>query len=91
MESRGSIEGGDTISASLAKSSVFPPMVISMIAVGADGWFGRMLTKVADFYDTEVGGLYRAFVLDGAGPDRVSGREHRWHGGRDVSPELRYD
>src|SRR5881394_6509 len=34
MESRASIAGGETISAPLKKSAVFPPMVISMIAVG---------------------------------------------------------
>jgi type IV pilus assembly protein PilC len=55
MESRASIAGGDTISAPLAKSAVFPPMVISMIAVGEQtGGLDEMLTKIADFYDTEV-------------------------------------
>jgi type IV pilus assembly protein PilC len=55
MESRASIAGGDTISAPLAKSEVFPPMVISMIAVGEQtGGLDEMLTKIADFYDTEV-------------------------------------
>jgi type IV pilus assembly protein PilC len=34
MPSRASIAGGDTIAAPLQKSAVFPPMVISMIAVG---------------------------------------------------------
>jgi len=55
MESRASIAGGDTISAPLEKSQVFPPMVISMIAVGEQtGGLDEMLTKIADFYDTEV-------------------------------------
>jgi type IV pilus assembly protein PilC len=55
MESRSSIAGGDTISAPLQKSAVFPPMVISMIAVGEQtGGLDEMLTKIADFYDTEV-------------------------------------
>jgi type IV pilus assembly protein PilC len=55
MESRASIAGGDTISAPLAKSAVFPPMVISMIAVGEQtGGLDEMLSKIADFYDTEV-------------------------------------
>lgn len=55
MESRASIAGGDTISAPLQKSAVFPPMVISMIAVGEQtGGLDEMLTKIADFYDTEV-------------------------------------
>nr|MCU0624072.1 type II secretion system F family protein [Gemmatimonadaceae bacterium] len=55
LESRASIAGGDTISAPLAKSAVFPPMVISMIAVGEQtGGLDEMLTKIADFYDDEV-------------------------------------
>jgi type IV pilus assembly protein PilC len=55
MESRQSIAGGETISAPLAKSRVFPPMVISMIAVGEQtGGLDEMLTKIADFYDEEV-------------------------------------
>jgi type IV pilus assembly protein PilC len=55
MESRASIAGGDTISSPLQKSNVFPPMVISMIAVGEQtGGLDEMLTKIADFYDTEV-------------------------------------
>jgi type IV pilus assembly protein PilC len=55
MSSRASIAGGDTIAAPLAKSNVFPPMVISMIAVGEQtGGLDEMLTKIADFYDEEV-------------------------------------
>jgi type IV pilus assembly protein PilC len=55
MSSRASIAGGDTISAPLARSQVFPPMVISMIAVGEQtGGLDEMLTKIADFYDEEV-------------------------------------
>ncbi|MGE5687291.1 MAG: type II secretion system F family protein, partial [Gemmatimonadota bacterium] len=55
MASRHSIAGGDTIAAPLEKSKVFPPMVISMIAVGEQtGGLDEMLTKIADFYDEEV-------------------------------------
>ena len=55
MASRSSIAGGDTIAAPLAESRVFPPMVISMIAVGEQtGGLDEMLTKIADFYDDEV-------------------------------------
>jgi type IV pilus assembly protein PilC len=55
MASRASIAGGDTIAAPLQKSQVFPPMVISMIAVGEQtGGLDEMLTKIADFYDEEV-------------------------------------
>jgi type IV pilus assembly protein PilC len=55
MESRASIAGGETIAAPLKKSQVFPPMVISMIAVGEQtGGLDEMLAKIADFYDEEV-------------------------------------
>jgi len=55
MASRASIAGGDTIAAPLEKSRVFPPMVISMIAVGEQtGGLDEMLSKIADFYDEEV-------------------------------------
>jgi type IV pilus assembly protein PilC len=55
MASRASIAGGDTIAAPLQKSEVFPPMVISMIAVGeSTGGLDEMLAKIADFYDEEV-------------------------------------
>jgi type IV pilus assembly protein PilC len=55
MESRASIAGGDTIAGPLQRSAVFPPMVISMIAVGEQtGGLDEMLSKIADFYDEEV-------------------------------------
>jgi type IV pilus assembly protein PilC len=55
MESRASIAGGESIAAPLQKSQVFPPMVISMIAVGEQtGGLDEMLSKIADFYDEEV-------------------------------------
>ncbi len=55
MDSRTSIAGGETISAPLQKSAVFPAMVISMIAVGEQtGGLDEMLSKIADFYDEEV-------------------------------------
>ena len=55
MASRASIAGGDTIAAPLAKSKVFPPMVISMISVGEQtGGLDEMLSMIADLYDEEV-------------------------------------
>ena len=55
MASRASIAGGDTIAVPLQRSNVFPPMVISMIAVGEQtGGLDEMLSKIADFYDEEV-------------------------------------
>jgi type IV pilus assembly protein PilC len=55
MEARASIAGGETIAVPLARSAVFPAMVISMIAVGeSTGGLDDMLSKIADFYDEEV-------------------------------------
>jgi type IV pilus assembly protein PilC len=55
MQSRASIAGGETIAGPLQASNVFPPMVISMIAVGEQtGGLDDMLSKIADFYDSEV-------------------------------------
>jgi type IV pilus assembly protein PilC len=55
MQSRQSIAGGETIAAPLEQSGVFPPMVISMVAVGEQtGGLDEMLSKIADFYDEEV-------------------------------------
>ncbi len=63
MMSRASIAGGDTIAAPLAKSAVFPPMVISMIAVGeSTGGLDEMLAKIADFYDEEVDAAVSALL-----------------------------
>lgn len=46
---------GDPMSQSLASSRVFPPMVVSMVAIGEEtGSLDSMLAKVADFYDREV-------------------------------------
>ena len=93
MESRASIAGGDTIAAPLQKSNVFPPMVISMIAVGEQtGGLDEMLTKIADFYDDEVdAAVSRPARADGAGDDRVPRRGRRRHGRRDVPADLRHD
>jgi type IV pilus assembly protein PilC len=50
-----SIAEGDTITAPLKASGVFPPMVTQMISVGEKtGGLDEMLTKIADFYDEEV-------------------------------------
>ncbi|PNY82487.1 type II secretion system F family protein [Deinococcus koreensis] len=46
---------GDQMSSSLATSKVFPPMVVSMVAIGEEtGSLDSMLSKVGDFYDREV-------------------------------------
>jgi type IV pilus assembly protein PilC len=55
MHTRSSIERGETVSAPLASTKVFPPMVTQMINVGeTTGALDMMLSKIADFYEEEV-------------------------------------
>jgi type IV pilus assembly protein PilC len=55
MLTRKSIERGETISAPLKETAVFPAMVTQMIGVGeATGALDTMLAKIADFYEDEV-------------------------------------
>ena len=55
MLTRKSIERGETISAPLKETAVFPAMVTQMIGVGeATGALDTMLAKIADFYEEEV-------------------------------------
>jgi type IV pilus assembly protein PilC len=50
-----SVKEGETITAPLEESRVFPPMVISMVDVGEQtGALPEMLMKIADNYDDEV-------------------------------------
>ena len=50
-----SVKEGETITAPLEASRVFPPMVISMVDVGEQtGALPEMLMKIADNYDEEV-------------------------------------
>jgi len=55
LGARSSIKEGENIANPLAQSKVFPPMVSRMISVGEKtGELERMLTKIADFYESEV-------------------------------------
>ena len=55
MTARASIREGETVSAPLKASGVFPPMVVQMISVGEQtGALDEMLTKIAVFYEAEV-------------------------------------
>ena len=55
MVTRKSIERGETVSAPLRETRVFPAMVVQMIGVGeATGALDTMLAKIADFYEEEV-------------------------------------
>ncbi len=55
LKTRKSIERGETVSAPLKETGVFPAMVTQMIGVGeATGALDTMLAKIADFYEEEV-------------------------------------
>jgi type IV pilus assembly protein PilC len=55
MAARASIREGEQIAAPLAKSGMFPPMVVQMVAIGQEsGALDPMLSKIADFYEDEV-------------------------------------
>ena len=50
-----SVRRGESLAGPLSQHSVFPPMVVQMLAVGEDtGAIDTMLMKVSDFYDAEV-------------------------------------
>ncbi|MBN1872223.1 MAG: type II secretion system F family protein [Candidatus Omnitrophica bacterium] len=50
-----SIKEGENIAEPLAKSGVFPSMVVRMVNVGEQtGELEKMLNKIADFYDAQV-------------------------------------
>jgi type IV pilus assembly protein PilC len=52
---RSSVKEGERISGELFQSRIFPAMVVQMIAVGEEtGRLDQMLSKVSDFYDSEV-------------------------------------
>lgn len=50
-----SVKDGDSLAVPLQSHSIFPPMVVQMVAVGEEtGAVDQMLEKVASFYDQEV-------------------------------------
>ncbi len=58
IESKKSIQEGETISAPLERTGVFPPMVTRMISVGEkSGRLEGMLSKIAQFYEEQTDAL----------------------------------
>jgi type IV pilus assembly protein PilC len=54
-DTRAAVKSGESLAKPLESHSVFPPMVVQMIAVGEEtGALDEMLEKIADFYDSEV-------------------------------------
>jgi type IV pilus assembly protein PilC len=63
LETKASISEGKTIAEPLAKSGVFPSMVVQMISVGeSTGALDAMLGKIADFYEDEVDAAVEALT-----------------------------
>jgi type IV pilus assembly protein PilC len=58
-----SVKSGGTIADPLKNTSIFPSMVVQMIAVGEEtGNLDAMLSKVADFYESEVEAAVKALT-----------------------------
>ncbi len=58
-----SVKTGESVARPLLEHSVFPPMVVQMIAVGEEtGALDTMLTKIADFYDQEIEATVQALT-----------------------------
>ena len=57
-EGRKRVGVGESVSTALMNASVFPPMVLQMMAVGEEtGGIDEMLDKVGEFYDSEVSAM----------------------------------
>jgi len=60
---RNAVKEGDSIAGPMEAVKLFPPMVPAMIAVGEEsGDLDGMLSKVADFYDSEVEAMVKALT-----------------------------
>ena len=57
------VEKGDNLSVALSKKSIFPPMMLRMVAAGeATGKIDTMLEKMADFWDEEIEAMLDALT-----------------------------
>lgn len=55
LNSRESLRGGSSMAEPFQNSSLFPPMVVQMMAIGEkSGALDTMLEKIADFYESDV-------------------------------------
>jgi len=58
-----SVKRGGSLAGPIQAHSIFPPMVGHMVAVGEEtGQLEHMLTKIADFYETEVDAKVKALT-----------------------------
>jgi len=58
-----SVKGGGSLAGPIEENPIFPPMVGHMVAVGEEtGQLEHMLSKIADFYETEVDAKVKALT-----------------------------
>jgi type IV pilus assembly protein PilC len=63
LKSRTLVQEGVLLSTSLIRQKVLPDMALSMLAIGEEtGEMDKMLSKVADFYEDEVGAMVKALT-----------------------------
>ena len=63
LASRGMVQNGVLLSTALIRQKVLPDMALSMLAIGEEtGEMDKMLSKVADFYEDEVGAMVKALT-----------------------------
>jgi len=61
--SRNDVQEGIPLSVALARKKVFPEMALSMLTIGEEtGGMDTMLSKVADFYEDEVGAAVKVMT-----------------------------
>ena len=63
LDSREAVRNGNLLSEPLAEATVFPPMVVRMIAIGErTGALEALLEKIAEFYDSQVKAQVKALT-----------------------------
>jgi len=63
LASRGMVQEGVLLSTALIRQKVLPDMALNMLAIGEEtGEMDKMLSKVADFYEDEVGAMVKALT-----------------------------
>ncbi len=63
METKENVRKGETLTAHLSTSWVFPPMVVKMIGIGEKtGALETLLSKISDFYDEQVHATVKALT-----------------------------
>ena len=63
LESRAMVQEGVLLSTALTRQKVLPDMALNMLSIGEEtGEMDKMLSKVADFYEDEVGAMVKALT-----------------------------